>query len=65
MDIKTRILNSRLIERMHRNPEYSSALGLKDRTQFCQPPAPADAPPRSSEAPEPPAAPDAPESAQP
>ena len=34
MDIRSRILKGRLIEKMHRDPAYSSALGLDDCSGF-------------------------------
>lgn len=38
MDIRSRIMKGRLIEKMNRDPEFSKVLGLKDRTRFCDVP---------------------------
>ena len=60
MDIRSRILKGRLIEKMHRDPAYSSVLGLDDCSGFRLGPA-GQQPPAEAEQK---TAPDAPQTAE-
>ena len=62
MDIRSRILKGRLIDRISRDPAYCEKLGLRDLSGFRSGPAEAPIPPEPD--PQPDLAPDAPQDAE-